>query len=61
MEKDEVLKELFALVFTASQASQISRFPELEDEGWGSDVPPTVSKEHVQGLLMKLVQGTCRA
>ena len=43
LEKTEVRNNFFAPVF--SQASHVSYFPEQEDEGWGSKVPPTVSKE----------------
>lgn len=51
-EKAEVLNN-FASVFIASQASNISCFPESVGEGWRSKVPPAVRKEKIQEHLMK--------
>lgn len=53
MEKAEVLGR-FSSVFTDNQASHVSCFPEPVDRGWGSNVPPPVSKEQVVDPLMKL-------
>ena len=53
VEKAEILNKFFALVFTSSRASHVSRFPEPVDVGWGSKVPHTVSEEQVQDYLMK--------
>lgn len=43
----EGLINLFVSVFTASQAPHGSRSSEPAGEGWGSKVPPAVSKEQV--------------
>ena len=40
MEKDEVANNFFASVFTASQVSHVSCFPEPVDDGWGIKVSP---------------------
>jgi len=46
-EKAEILNMFFALVFTGNQASHIFHVPEPPVRGWGSKIPPTVSRERV--------------
>lgn len=43
-EKAEVLNNFLDSVFTASQVSHVSHFPEPEGEDWGSKVPLTVKE-----------------
>lgn len=39
-------------VFTGTQASHVSQVPDTLVRGWGSKIPPTVSKEQIQDHLM---------
>lgn len=54
-EKAEAFNNFFASILTGGQASNIYCVPELLGRGWGSRVPPSVSKEHVWDLLMQLI------
>lgn len=53
-EKVQVLKELFASVFTVSQAFYISHVTENSDGLWGRRVPPSVREKQVQDYLIRL-------
>lgn len=54
MENAEVLIKFFASVYTVSNVSHISQFPETPGGHWERKFPPTVSKEKIWDKLINL-------